>query len=107
MEAGHPFNLNSPKQLGAVLFEEIGLPAGRKTKSGYSTDAETLEELRPFHPIIGDILEYRQVTKLRGTYGYPLAEAADANGRIHTKFNQTGTATGRPKIPTSPPSNFR
>ncbi len=95
MEAGHPFNINSPKQLAGVLFDEIGLPAGKKTKSGYSTDAETLEELLPYHPIIGDILEYRQVTKLRGTYGYPLAEAADPSGRIHTKFNQTGTATGR------------
>ena len=95
MQAGHPFNINSPKQLGEVLFDEIGLPAGKKTKSGYSTDADTLEELRPYHTIIGDILLYRQVAKLRGTYGVALAEQADENGRIHTTFNQTGTATGR------------
>ena len=94
-EAGHHFNINSPKQLGEVLFEEIGLPAGKKTKTGYSTDADTLEDLKPFHPIVGDVLAYRQLSKLRGTYGDPLADAADANGRIHTRFNQTGTATGR------------
>ena len=93
--AGHSFNINSPKQLGEVLFEEIGLPAGKKTKTGYSTDADTLEDLRPFHPIIGDVLAYRQLAKLRGTYGDPLADAADEHGRIHTRFNQTGTATGR------------
>ncbi|MBO7403553.1 MAG: DNA polymerase I [Clostridia bacterium] len=93
--AGHSFNINSPKQLGEVLFEEIGLPAGKKTKTGYSTDADTLEELRPYHAIIGDVLAYRQLAKLRGTYGDPLADAADEGGRIHTRFNQTGTATGR------------
>ena len=94
-QAGHPFNINSPKQLGEVLFEEIGLPSGKKTKTGYSTDAETLEELRPYHTIIGDILLYRQTAKLRGTYGDPLIACADENGRIHTKLNQVGTATGR------------
>ncbi|MBQ9996946.1 MAG: DNA polymerase I, partial [Clostridia bacterium] len=94
-QAGHPFNINSPKQLGEVLFEEIGLPSGKKTKTGYSTDAETLEELRPYHTIIGDILLYRQTAKLRGTYGDPLIAFADENGRIHTKLNQVGTATGR------------
>ena len=94
-EAGHHFNINSPKQLGEVLFEEIGLPAGKKTKTGYSTDADTLEELRPYHPIIGDVLTFRQLSKLRGTYGDPLADAADEAGRIHTRLNQTGTATGR------------
>jgi len=92
---GHPFNINSPKQLGEILFEELALPAGKKTKTGYSTDAETLESLRPFHPIISDILMYRQITKLRNTYGEPLVKLADANSRIHTKLNQTGTATGR------------
>ncbi len=95
LAAGHDFNLNSPKQLGEVLFEELGLPAGKKTKTGYSTDAETLEKLRPYHPIIDDILSYRQISKLRGTYGEPLARLADENGRIHTQLNQTGTATGR------------
>jgi len=94
-QAGHQFNINSPKQLGEVLFDEIGLPAGKKTKTGYSTDADTLEELRPYHSIIGDILSYRQIAKLRGTYGEPLIAQADENGRIHTRLNQTGTATGR------------
>lgn len=94
-QAGHQFNINSPKQLGEVLFEEIGLPSGKKTKTGYSTDAETLEELRPYHTIISDILLYRQTSKLRGTYGDPLIAFADENGRIHTKLNQVGTATGR------------
>ncbi|MBQ8642955.1 MAG: DNA polymerase I [Clostridia bacterium] len=95
MAAGHDFNINSPKQLGEVLFEELNLPSGRKTKTGYSTDAETLERLRPYHPIIENILSYRQISKLRGTYGEPLVRLADANGRIHTQLNQTGTATGR------------
>lgn len=93
--AGRSFNVNSPKQLGEVLFEELKLPAGKKTKTGYSTDAETLESLRPYHPIVSDILMYRQISKLRGTYGEPLVKLADENGRIHTKLNQTGTATGR------------
>jgi len=95
MAAGRDFNINSPKQLGEVLFEDLGLPSGRKTKTGYSTDAETLERLRPYHPIIDDILSYRQIAKLRGTYGEPLVRLADENGRIHTQLNQTGTATGR------------
>lgn len=95
LQAGHQFNINSPKQLGEVLFDEIGLPAGKKTKTGYSTDADTLESLRPYHTIISDILMYRQIAKLRGTYGEPLIQQADKNGRIHTKLNQTGTATGR------------
>ena len=95
MAAGHDFNINSPKQLGEVLFEELNLPSGRKTKTGYSTDAETLERLRPYHPIIDGILSYRQISKLRGTYGEPLVRLADENGRIHTQLNQTGTATGR------------
>jgi len=95
MAAGHDFNINSPKQLGEVLFEELNLPSGRKTKTGYSTDAETLERLRPYHPIIDNILSYRQISKLRGTYGEPLVRLADENGRIHTQLNQTGTATGR------------
>jgi DNA polymerase I len=96
--AGHPFNINSPQQLGRVLFEEMNLPApGRrgKTKS-YSTAADVLEELAAEHPIAGLVLEYRQLTKLKGTYVDALPELIDpATGRLHTSFNQTGAATGR------------
>ena len=96
MQAGREFNINSPKQLGEILFEEIGLPCKKKkTKSGYSTDAQTLEELRSYSPIIDDILEYRQVTKLHGTYASALPLVADNCGRIHTDFKQALTATGR------------
>ncbi len=96
MQAGREFNINSPKQLGEVLFEELALPCKKKkTKSGYSTDAQTLEELRPYSPIIDDILEYRQVTKLKGTYAAVLPTLADSEGRIHTDFKQALTATGR------------
>jgi len=96
MQVGHEFNLNSPKQLGEVLFEELGLPCKKKkTKTGYSTDAETLEELRSESPIIDDILEYRQVTKLCNTYALVLPEVADNDERIHTDFKQALTATGR------------
>ncbi len=94
-EAGTEFNINSPKQLGEVLFERLGLPSGKKTKNGYSTSAEVLERLAPFAPIVADILEYRQLTKLKSTYGDGLVKAADRNGLIHTSFNQTITATGR------------
>lgn len=93
--AGHRFNLNSPKQLGQVLFEELGLPSFKKTKTGYSTDADTLNSLRPYHAIVGQILSYREVMKLRSTYGENLAAMADGESRIHTTFNQCGTATGR------------
>ncbi|MBR7184536.1 MAG: DNA polymerase I [Clostridia bacterium] len=93
--AGTKFNINSPKQLGEVLFEQLGLPAGKKTKTGYSTNAEALDRLRPFHPIVDDILDYRQVAKLRSTYADGLLRDADAEGRVHTSFKQTGTATGR------------
>ena len=93
--AGCEFNVNSPKQLGEVLFDRMMLPGAKKTKTGYSTNAEVLERLKPYHPIIQDILDYRQVAKLRGTYTDALAEVADGEGRIHTTFKQTGTATGR------------
>lgn len=96
MQAGREFNINSPKQLGEVLFVEMGLPyQKKKTKTGYSTDAQTLEELRYISPIIDDILEYRQVTKLKNTYADALPVLADENNRIHTDFKQALTATGR------------
>ncbi len=95
VHAGREFNVNSPKQLGEVLFDELKLPGMKKTKSGYSTNAEILEKLRPYHPIIEDILDYRQVAKLRSTYAEGLVKNADENGIIHTHFKQTGTATGR------------
>ena len=95
MHAGKTFNINSPKQLGEILFDTLGLPHAKKTKTGYSTNAEILEKLRPAHPIIEDILDYRQVTKLKSTYAEGLLKVADEKGRIHTTFKQTGTATGR------------
>lgn len=96
-QAGYDFNLNSPKQLGEALFVNLGIPypSKKKTASGYSTDADILEALAPAYPIIGDILEYRQVTKLANTYARVLPEVADENGRIHTDFKQALTATGR------------
>ncbi len=93
--AGERFNINSPKQLGDVLFEKLKLPHAKKTKTGYSTNADILEKLRPYHPIIEEILDYRQVTKLKSTYADGLLRVADENGRVHTTFRQTGTATGR------------
>ncbi len=92
--AGEPFNINSPKQLGTVLFERLGLPAGKKTKSGYSTSAEVLEKLKWEHPIIAKVLMYRQLTKLESTYVEGL-KAFVVDGRIHSKFKQAVTATGR------------
>ena len=93
--AGEEFNIGSPKQLGEVLFDKMGLPKSKKTKTGYSTDAETLQKLLTKHPIIEDILDYRQVAKLRATYAEGLVKAAGEDGRIHCMLNQTGTATGR------------
>ena len=94
-EAGETFNINSPKQLGVVLFENMMLPGGRKTKTGYSTAADVLEKLAPEHPVVAKILEYRQYTKLKSTYADGLANYIQDDGRIHGKFNQTITATGR------------
>ena len=94
-EAGETFNINSPKQLGVVLFENMKLPGGRKTKTGYSTAAYVLEKLAPEHPVVAKILEYRQYTKLKSTYADGLANYIQDDGRIHGKFNQTITATGR------------
>jgi DNA polymerase-1 len=94
--AGHPFNINSTKQLGAVLFDQLGLPPVRRTQTGYSTDSGVLEELRAQHPIASLILEYRQIDKLKGTYVDALPALVNPHtGRVHTSFNQTGTSTGR------------
>lgn len=94
-EAGEEFNINSPKQLGVILFEKLELPNGKKTKTGYSTAADVLEHLAPEYPIVSDILEYRQLTKLKSTYADGLFTCIAEDGRIHTSFNQTITATGR------------
>ncbi len=94
--AGREFNINSPKQLGEILFEEMKLPHGKKTKTGYSTSADVLKKLAEVHPIIGDILEYRGLAKLRSTYVDGLIPViSERTGRIHSNFNQTVTATGR------------
>ncbi len=93
--AGEEFNINSPKQLGHILFEKLGLPAEKKTKSGYSTDVEVLNHLRRIHPIVGLILDYRQIAKLYATYAVGLLRVVDENDRIHTDFKQALTATGR------------
>ncbi len=92
---GYEFNLNSPKQLAKALFEDLGLPAKKKTKSGYSTNAEVLESLRHAHPVVGMILDYRTLAKLKSTYCDGLEKEIAEDGRIHTSFNQTETRTGR------------
>ncbi len=94
-EAGEEFNINSPKQLGVILFEKMQLPNGKKTKTGYSTAADVLDKLAPDYPIVADILEYRKLSKLKSTYADGLANFIDETGKIHTSFNQTITATGR------------
>ena len=95
--AGEKFNMNSPKALGEILFEKLQLPVGKKTKTGFSTDVEVLEELKDKHPIIESILSYRQMEKLKNTYAKPLYDLVDPleDSKIHTKFNQAGTVTGR------------
>ena len=94
-QVGYSFNLNSPKQLAKALFEDLGLPAKKKTKSGYSTNAEVLESLRHAHPVVEMILTYRTVSKLKSTYCDGLLKVIAPDGRIHTSFNQTETRTGR------------
>lgn len=94
-DAGHEFNISSPKQLGEVLFGEMGLPAKKKTKSGYSTSADVLEDLRYEFPIVDNVLKYRQYTKLNSTYVAGLLDKIAPDGRIHTCFRQTETRTGR------------
>lgn len=93
--AGEQFNINSPKQLGVILFEKLNLPFAKKTKTGYSTSADIMEKLQCEHPVVGKVLEYRQLTKLKSTYADGLAGYIGEDGRIHTTFNQTITATGR------------
>ena len=93
--AGEPFNIQSPKQLGSVLFERLMLPAGKKTKTGWSTNAAVLDKLRGKHPIVEQILDYRTLTKLKSTYADGLLKEISADGRIHTNFQMTVTATGR------------
>ncbi len=93
--AGETFNINSPKQLGEILFGKLGLPHGKKTKTGWSTNADVLEKLRYEAPIVGAVLEYRQFTKLRSTYADGLLKAIDPDGRVRTSFQMTVTATGR------------
>jgi DNA polymerase-1 len=93
--AGHEFNVNSTKQLRTVLYDELGLTPGRKTKTGYSTDAQTLESLRDTHPIVAELLAYREVEKLRSTYGENLLVEVADDGRIHASFRQTVARTGR------------
>ena len=94
-QAGMQFNINSPKQLGEVLFEKMGIPGGKKTKTGYSTAADILEKLAMEYPVVSDILEYRGLAKLKSTYAEGLAAYIDEGNRIHSTFNQTITATGR------------
>ena len=94
-QAGETFNINSPKQLGEILFEKMKLPGGKKTKTGFSTAADVLEKLAPEAPIVSDILEYRTLTKLKSTYADGLAALVSDDGRIHSTFHQTITATGR------------
>ena len=94
-KAGEQFNINSPKQLGEILFGKMQIPGGKKTKTGYSTAADVLEKLAPEYPIIHEILEYRGLTKLKSTYADGLAAYIGEDKRIHTNFNQTITATGR------------
>lgn len=93
--AGGEFNINSPKQLGEVLFDRLGLPAGKKTRTGWSTNADILEKLRDKHPIVREVLEYRELTKLKSTYTDGLLKTIASDGRIHTKFQMTVTDTGR------------
>ncbi|MCH5352726.1 MAG: DNA polymerase I [Acutalibacter sp.] len=93
-QVGYDFNINSPKQLGEALFEKMGLPHGKKTKSGWSTNADVLEELR-YHPVVDDVLKYRTVAKLKSTYCDGLLKVIGPDGRIHSNFNQTETRTGR------------
>ena len=93
--AGEEFNINSPKQLGVILFEKLQMPYGKKTKTGYSTAADVLDKLAPEYPLVAQILEYRQLTKLKSTYADSLAGCIEEDGRIRSTFNQTITATGR------------
>ena len=93
--AGEEFNINSPKQLGVILFDKLQLPHGKKTKTGWSTNADILNKLRSEHPVVAHVLEYRHVAKLNSTYAEGLLKAVESDGRIRTRFQMTVTATGR------------
>lgn len=92
---GREFNINSPKQLGVALFEDLALPCKKKTKSGYSTSADVLESLKNQHPVVSMVLQYRTLSKLNSTYCEGLLKVIGDDGRIHSSFNQTETRTGR------------
>ncbi|MCL2031529.1 MAG: DNA polymerase I [Oscillospiraceae bacterium] len=94
-QAGEAFNIASPKQLGVILFDKLGLPHGRKNKSGWTTDADTLNKLRSLHPVVGAVLEYRKLAKLKSTYADGLLKVMDPNGHVHSTFQMTATITGR------------
>lgn len=94
-QAGEKFNLNSPKQLGHILFEKLGLPVIKKTKTGYSTSVEVLDQLKTQSPIVSEILDYRQIAKIQSTYVKGLLDVIQPDGRVHTRYLQTLTATGR------------
>jgi DNA polymerase-1 len=94
-EAGEEFNLNSPKQLGVILFEKMGLPVIKKTKTGYSTAVDVLEQLKEQAPIVEDILTYRQIAKIQSTYVEGLLKVIQGDGKVHTRYVQTLTQTGR------------
>ena len=94
-QVGYEFNINSPKQLGEALFDKLNLPHGKRTKTGWSTNVDVLEELRPLHSVVDDVLNYRTLTKLKSTYCEGLVKAIGADDRIHSSFNQTETRTGR------------
>ncbi|MCQ2388071.1 MAG: DNA polymerase, partial [Clostridia bacterium] len=93
--AGEKFNINSPKQLGEVLFSHLGILGGKKTKTGYSTDAETLEKLAHYHPVINEVISYRKLAKLKSTYVDGLVDKIGNDGKLHTTFNLDKTRTGR------------
>ncbi len=107
-EAGEEFNINSPKQLGVILFEKLQLPGGKKTKTGYSTAADVLEKLAPDHKLVADILEYRQLAKLKSMYADRSAGRDRERWKNPSTFNQTITATGRmPAVPIRTCRTFR
>ena len=106
-EVGYEFNINSPKQLGEALFGKLGLPHGKKTKSGWSTNADVLEELRLLHPVVDKVLRYRTVAKLKSTYCDGLLKVIGPDGRVHSTFNQTETRRPAPAASPAPSPTCR